>query len=679
MSLEGQQIGRYRLLRLLGSGGMGEVYLAEDAPINRQVAIKVIKTEVTPYPDSSATKEAARLFQREAKAIAMLDHPAILPLFDYGEETSNGTPITYLVMPYRPEGSLALWLRQRNSSALLSSQDVAHFIRQAADALQHAHDHQIIHQDIKPANFLIRSNKEDPHRPNLLLADFGVAKFSTETSSASQSVRGTPTYMAPEQLDGHPVPASDQYALAIMAYELLAGRPPFQGGLSQVMYQHFQAQPHPPSTFNARLPGELDAVILRALAKKPEERFPSIQAFANAFQKAAQGTDAMAAAPTLSAHSTPSNAAIRATLAISETEALRGTSRTLTLPGGQRVNIAVPAGAHDGQVLYLKNLGVSSPQDGQAGTLILTLAITPTQHHQAITPANFDQPNISDDLTVASGHNRVSSASSPPIPGPSASITTNERRGPVRNNAPVLIGLAILLILMSIGGVLLLTHQSGPNTSSVPAAQTTQPTTNATLAAPANPTSPAGTSSNPYPPHTGALTFNDPLRDNSKGYQWEEGQRSFGNCAFSGGTYHSYQPQAGRFHSCTASNTDFSNFAFEVQMTMISGDYAGIIFCETTPNTFYSFTIDNNGTYILSRNVDGNIAGVQLATGSVALNQTYLIAVVVHGGMIDMYLNRAPLTSVNDGTYTHGQIAVLTGNATHSAETAFSNAKVWTL
>src|SRR5205085_11720030 len=106
------------LLRLLGSGGMGEVYLAEDAPIQRQVAIKVIRAEVTPYPSASTMQETERLFQREAKAIAMLDHPYILPLYDYGEASINGASIAYLVMPYRPEGSLMLWLRQQSSSAL---------------------------------------------------------------------------------------------------------------------------------------------------------------------------------------------------------------------------------------------------------------------------------------------------------------------------------------------------------------------------------------------------------------------------------------------------------------------------------------------------------------------------------------------------------------------------------
>src|ERR1700680_3877516 len=118
MSLEGQQLGRYRLLRLLGSGGMGEVYLAEDARIAQQVAIKVIRSDGIAYPESESTREAARLFEREAKAIARLDHPNILPLYAYGEETVNDTLLTYLVMPYRQEGTLVNWLRRRGSAEL---------------------------------------------------------------------------------------------------------------------------------------------------------------------------------------------------------------------------------------------------------------------------------------------------------------------------------------------------------------------------------------------------------------------------------------------------------------------------------------------------------------------------------------------------------------------------------
>src|SRR5579859_2230541 len=288
MALEELQNGRYRRLRLLGSGSMGEVYLMEDRRINRQVAIKVIRSEAGLHPDSDTARDAARLFLREARAIAALDHPNILPLYDFGEEDLNGASLTYMVMPFCPDGSFAEWLRQHGDSPLLSPQDMAYFVDQAADALQYAHDHHTLHLDVKPSNFLIRRSPKHPNRPSLLLADFGVAKLSATTSSSSLTVRGTPIAMAPEQWNGSPLPATDQYALAVMAYQLLVGRPPFLGGLQQVMYQHFHAQPQPPSTLNSRLSGGIDAVILRALAKRPEERYPSISAFASAFGQGVQ-------------------------------------------------------------------------------------------------------------------------------------------------------------------------------------------------------------------------------------------------------------------------------------------------------------------------------------------------------------------------------------------------------
>jgi serine/threonine protein kinase len=120
MGFEGQQFGRYKLLKILGGGGMGEVYLAEDAHIRRQVAVKVIRAEGAAYPDENAAQESSRLFRREIRAIAMLDHPHILPLFDYGEETLNTLALTYMVMPLRMAGSLTMWVQQRGGFSTLS-------------------------------------------------------------------------------------------------------------------------------------------------------------------------------------------------------------------------------------------------------------------------------------------------------------------------------------------------------------------------------------------------------------------------------------------------------------------------------------------------------------------------------------------------------------------------------
>ncbi|HEY3992990.1 MAG TPA: serine/threonine-protein kinase, partial [Ktedonobacteraceae bacterium] len=286
MLLEGKQFSHYRILRLIGRGGMGEVYLAEDTQIMRQVASKFIRIE-TEIPDQEAVARALRLFWREATAIASLDHANILPLLDHGETTLDDFPLAYLVMPYRPEGSLTTWLRQRGrdqQTQQLSLRQIGHIVQQASLALQYAHDHQIIHLDVKPANFLVRSRSTNDEYPDLLLSDFGIARLASATSSLSQHVRGTPTYMAPEQWANQPVFASDQYALAIMVYELLTGNPPFRGAPMNVMYAHIHELPRSVCDLNPRLPTAIDLILQRALAKKPDERYSSITEFAQAFQ-----------------------------------------------------------------------------------------------------------------------------------------------------------------------------------------------------------------------------------------------------------------------------------------------------------------------------------------------------------------------------------------------------------
>src|SRR5579863_4111954 len=158
MPLDGLTLGNYQLQRVIGSGGMGEVYLANDLRINRQVAIKIVHTEVMPYPTINSSQDTIRLFQKEMKVIASLDHPHILPLFDFGEETVNNAKLAYMVMPYRSEGSLSDWRQQPGNTNMLSIEDIGLLIQQAASALQHAHNRQVIHQDVKPSNFLIHRN-----------------------------------------------------------------------------------------------------------------------------------------------------------------------------------------------------------------------------------------------------------------------------------------------------------------------------------------------------------------------------------------------------------------------------------------------------------------------------------------------------------------------------------------
>ena len=672
MALEGLQLGNYRLLRSIGSGGMGEVYLAEDTRISRQVAIKVVRTEAAAYPDANATKEAARLFQREMRAIITLDHPHILPLYDFGEATVNRSTLTYMVMPYRQEGSLADWLQARGSEELLSPQDVGYLLQQAASALQHAHNRQIIHQDVKPSNFLIHSNEEDPGRPNLMLADFGVAKFTSATSSMSHTIRGTPSYMAPEQWNGEPVPATDQYALAIMAYELLVGRPPFQGPLMRMMYLHTNASPEPPSTLNPRIPRALDIVILRALAKKPEDRFVSISAFAQAFQQALQGPDLSAPMKP------PQSSDLHATLAISEAEARTGTSRTLTLPGGRRVTVNVPGGAYQGQVIRLEGMSETSYDGSPGSTLIITIAIQSTEE-----PAP-DSRNL--EKTDRALNRNLQTSTIPPSSSPPQSPTLpasapNTPQQPVlapdagrgmaipesatRRRLPagliaVVVGLVLLIVVGSAGFFYFRYFNYLQRISLLNAA-----------------------SANPY---SGTLALNDPLSDNSNGYFWTEGGDAEGTCAFTGGAYHVNESQQGDFRICAAGNTNFSNFAYEVQMTIVQGDRGGIGFRADDANVkFYSFRIGQDGSYELQLHVDNSRADIRtLTSGSssainTGLNQANTIAVVANGNTISLYVNRQEIDSVTDSTFSHGQIGVVAYDNSNPTEVAYSNAQVWTL
>ncbi len=289
--LEGQLIGSCRIIRRLGDGGMGEVYLAEQVSLKRQVAIKLVRPEIEATVASGAS--LAERFAREAQAIAAMEHPHILPVYDFGEQDG----LAYLVMAYAPNGSLQQALTPGHPAfrfGLPLSLDLTGIILdQAAQALQHAHDRGVLHRDVKPANFLMGASS--PSSIHLLLADFGLAKFASGAAN-SGVYSGTAAYSSPEQIQRQAVPASDQYSLAAMAFLLLTGQLPFQGGVLEMVTQQLGTPAPSLRSRNSAIPAEVDAVILRALAKRPEERWPSVIVFAAAYRDACARARGAAAA-----------------------------------------------------------------------------------------------------------------------------------------------------------------------------------------------------------------------------------------------------------------------------------------------------------------------------------------------------------------------------------------------
>src|SRR5690349_504743 len=256
----GQQLGHYHLQRLLGRGAFAEVYLAQHRYLEVPAAIKVLHV--------SMDQQAQEQFVREARTLARLRHPHIVRVLDFGIE--NETP--YLVLDYVPGGTL----RTRHpKGSRLSLEQITNYVLQIAPALDYAHQQQVIHRDLKPENLLVSASGE------VLLSDFGIAVVQrTRSSLSTQPPAGTPLYMAPEQIQGHPCAASDQYALGVLVYEWLAGEPPFRGSLFEVYSQHLH-QP-PPSLLERlpELPPAVEDAVFAALAKDRAARFVDMQEFA---------------------------------------------------------------------------------------------------------------------------------------------------------------------------------------------------------------------------------------------------------------------------------------------------------------------------------------------------------------------------------------------------------------
>jgi serine/threonine protein kinase len=282
-----QQLGgRYEIGDLLGRGGMAEVHIGRDARLGRAVAVKMLRPDLARDPSFQAR------FRREAHSAASLNHPAVVAVYDTGEDQFAGNPVPYIVMEY-VEGSTLRDLLA--SGRRLMPERALEIVDGVLAALAYSHAHGIVHRDIKPANVMLT------RAGDVKVMDFGIARAVADqsaTMTATSAVIGTAQYLSPEQARGETVDArSDLYSTGCLLYELLTGRPPFVGDSPvSVAYQHVREEPQPPSSIDPDVPPAVDAIVMRALTKDREDRYQNADEMRADIGRALAGRDV--AAPT---------------------------------------------------------------------------------------------------------------------------------------------------------------------------------------------------------------------------------------------------------------------------------------------------------------------------------------------------------------------------------------------
>ena len=656
--LEGTALGRYRLVRQLGHGGMSEVYLAYDELMHRDVAIKVV---------SSTHADYVERFQREAKAIGNLHHDHILPAFDYGELKHW----LYLVMPYIEHETLSEFLERRG---YLSLEEAGEMLQQIASALQYAHERGIVHRDIKPSNILLR---DDHHS---YLADFGLAKPMNSRGSVTQTgvLLGTPEYMAPELADGPASMSSDLYALAVLLYQMVTGQLPFTGDTSLAVFlKQMYEQPIPPSRLNPAIPPGVEKVILRALDKDPRRRYQTPRGLAHAYLRA------------VSAAKYEQDAVPR---------------RTATWQ-----NHVVVHDSNEMPLLHYEISEVSEakyepPQDASnvlaEPRLQAPLDATPIvtsvsdEDDKLVLPAYPLNANSAAANSLEETIIQAPARSTPPLPG-----QRRARPHSARYNRNIFVvtsfmGISFLLIIMSVilfavsdynsnrlAGRTTTTTTQAANTSSTSGTQpkdTPSPEASATRQTPEQPavaTANAITSGTPL--------LEDDLSSSIIGSWYVDG--SF--CVFIGGTYHVRVKQPDYLVPCESNILTYDNAALQVDVTLLSGSDAGLVF-RANDQQFYDFEIDNQGEFFFRRHDPGANGGAgtytylipKTANSAIARDkQKNTLLVIAKGSDFKLFINDDFVGEVQDSTYTGGQVGFAAGTlpSVNSAEASFSNFKAF--
>jgi serine/threonine protein kinase len=272
------QVGKFKIIGKIGTGSMGTVYEAIDPGLQRKVAIKIIKHELI---SSKYGEDMLKRFQHEARIISRLNHPHIVSVYEYGHDAEEGT---FIAMSFAEGRTLEDYFDKQESFDLKS---ILRIMEQLLDALACSHKKNIVHRDIKPANIIVQNSGD------IMVTDFGIARLESSEFTQVGSILGTPSYMSPEQVNGYKVDCrSDIFSSGILFYQFLTGKKPFSGStMASIMHKILEENPIPPSHLCKTLPKIFDAIVLKSLAKKPEERYQSADDFKQDIQSAIAALD----------------------------------------------------------------------------------------------------------------------------------------------------------------------------------------------------------------------------------------------------------------------------------------------------------------------------------------------------------------------------------------------------
>ena len=658
-SREGEQLGNYRLERLLGRGGFAEVYLGEHVYLKTPAAIKLLHT-------TEADQKHLEGFLREAQAIAKLVHPHIVRVLEFGLDGETA----FLVMDYASNGTL----RQRYPrKTQLSLTTILPYVKQVSVALQYAHDAKIIHRDVKPENMLLGRGDE------VLLSDFGVALLAHSSSSLSlQEVAGTAAYMAPEQFQGKPRFASDQYALGLVVYEWLTGDLPFHGSFIELGTQHLFTAPAPLHEKVPMISSGVEDVILRALAKAPQDRYASVEEFAKELERAAG-----------SSHSASVTAAELPLLP--------------TIPGFHQ-----EASPHIPRRIVLKPVLVSS-HPASMTIAELPLALITLRAHQETSPriprpvqVGTDEPGTSQGFFGKTAY--ADTSGQIPVPDVQRHTPSVQRslmpatRWRKRRVMPITLTSLVLLFVVTgllwfnrvplnpAGGGRSITPPPSATSIQISQIQDSQRGGGSIISS----TSATGEPAPALYGVKGQLVLDNPLNNNQTSGSWHLTKANkLTGCHITNGAYDIKELDN---EYCLADEpSSLTDFVYQIDMTIIQGPQAGIVFRVIDNQQFYyDFEVGVDGSYRLYRSdptpdvydpiiLQGTSPAIQ--KGYNRLNQ---LAVKAIGPRIFLYVNSQLVGETQDSNYSIGNVGVRIvdedGKAIHGrgySEASYRNAKVW--